>query len=105
MRTLLVLYMRTKPNYKGESFEVTFDKVFEVKRNYTYEFILKRAEDIDEEIMKLFGTDIRIQIATIGCVVFFTNLPRAEKLSWLPYNSNAPLLEGIYAMIENGDCI
>jgi hypothetical protein len=55
--------------------------------------------------MKLFGTDIRIQIATIGCVVFFTNLPRAEKLSWIPYNSNAPLLEGIYAMIENGDCI
>ena len=103
--TLLDQVMKTKLNYKGESYEVTFDKPFTIESEYVYEFILKREEDIDEEIMKLFGTDIRIQIATIGCVVLFTNLPRAEKLSLIPYNSNAPLLEGIYAMVENGDCI
>lgn len=97
--------MRTKPNYKGESFEVTFDKVFEVKRNYTFEFILKREEDIDEEMMKRFSTDIRIQIATIGCVVLFTNLPRVERLSLIPHVSNAPLIDEVYRMIENGECI
>ena len=98
--------MRTKENYKGESYEVTFDKVFKVNPNkYTFEFILRREEDIDEEMMKRFSTDIHIQIATIGCVVLFTNLPRIERLSWIPYVSNAPLLEAVYKMIENGECI
>ena len=97
--------MRTKPNYKGESFEVTFDKVFEVRRNYTFKFILKKEEDIDEVMMKRFGTDIHIQIATIGCVVLFTNLPRVEKLSFIPYESNAPLIDEVYKMIEKGNCI
>ena len=97
--------MMTKENYRGQSFDVTFDKVFKVVRpNYTFEFVLKREEDIDEEIMKRFSTDIHIQIATIGCVVLFTNLPRAERLSWIPHVSNAPLLEAVYKMIENGEC-
>jgi hypothetical protein len=98
--------MRTKENYKGESYEVTFDKVFKVVRpNYTFEFILRREEDIDEEMMKRFSTDIHIQIATIGCVILFTNLPRVERYSIIPHVSNAPLLEAVYKMIENGECI
>ena len=98
--------MRTKENYRGQSFDVTFDKVFKVIRpKYTFEFILKREEDIDPMMMKLYSTDIRIQIATIGCVVLFTNLPRVERLSWIPYVSNAPLLDAVYKMIENGECI
>lgn len=97
--------MRTKENYRGQSFEVTFDKVFEVVRpKYTFKFVLKREEDIDEEMMKRFSTDIRIQIATIGCVVLFT-MPRVESLSWIPYVSNAPLIDEVYRMIENGECI
>jgi hypothetical protein len=98
--------MRTKKNYMGKSFDVTFDKEFKVVRpNYTIKFILKREEDIDEEMMKRFSTDIRIQIATIGCVVLFTNLPRAERLSVIPHVSNAPLIDEVYRMIENGECI
>lgn len=98
--------MRTKENYRGQSFDVTFDKVFKVIRpKYTFEFILKREEDIDSEMMKRFSTDIRIQIATIGCVVLFVNMPRVESLSWIPYVSNAPLLDAVYKMIENGECI
>lgn len=98
--------MKTKANYMGESYEVTFDKVFKVVRpNYTFEFILKREEDIDEEMMKRFSTDIHIQIATIGCVILFTNLPRVEKLSFIPYESNAPLIDEVYRMIEKGECI
>lgn len=90
----------------GKSFDVTFDKEFQVVRpNYTFKFVLKREEDIDEELMKRFSTDIRIQIATIGCVVLFTNLPRAERYSIIPHVSNAPLLEAVYKMIENGECI
>ena len=90
----------------GESYEVTFDKVFKVVRpNYTFEFILKREGDIDEEMMKRFSTDIHIQIATIGCVILFTNLPRVEKLSFIPYESNAPLIDEVYRMIEKGECI
>ena len=97
--------MRTKPNYKGECFEVTFDKVFEVKRNYTFEFILKGPEDIDPLMMEQFSTDIHIQIANVGCVVLFTNLPRVEKLSFIPYESNAPLIDEVYRMIENEECV
>ena len=99
--------MRTKKNYMGKSFDVTYDKVFKVVRpnKYTFEFILKREEDIDEEMMKRFSTDIRIQIATIGCVVLFTNLPRVERLSVIPHVSNAPLIDEVYRMIENGECI
>lgn len=98
--------MKTKPNNKGITFDVTFDKEFQVVRpNYTFKFVLKREEDIDEEMMKRFSTDIHIQIATIGCVVLFTNLPRAERLSWIPHVSNAPLLEAVYKMIENGECL
>ena len=98
--------MRTKENYRGQSFEVTFDKVFKaVRPKYTFEFVLKREEDIDEEMMTLFGTEIHIQIATIGCVVLFTNLPRVEKLSFIPYESNAPLIDEVYMMIQNGECI
>ena len=90
----------------GKSFDVTFDKEFEVVRpSYTFKFILKREEDIDEEMMKRFSTDIRIQIATIGCVVLFTNLPRVERYSIIPYVSNAPLLEAVHKMIEKGECI
>lgn len=98
--------MRTKENYMGKSFEVTFDKEFEVVRpKYTFEFILRREEDIDPLMMKRFSTDIHIQIATIGCVVLFTNLPRVEKLSFIPYESNAPLIDEVYMMIQNGECI
>lgn len=98
--------MRTKENYKGESYEVTFDKVFKVNPNkYTYEFILRREEDIDPLMMKLFSTDINIQIANIGCVILFTNLPRVERYSIIPHVSNAPLLDAVYKMIENGECI
>lgn len=98
--------MRTKPNYKGESFEVTFDKVFEVRRNYTFKFILKKEEDIDEVMMKRFGTDIHIQIANVGCAIFFTNLPREDgELAFIPYESSGNLIEEVYRMIENGECI
>lgn len=98
--------MKTKANYMGESYEVTFEKVFKVVRpNYTFEFILRREEDIDEEMMKRFSTDIHIQIATIGCVILFTNLPRVERYSIIPHVSNAPLLDAVYRMIENGECI
>ena len=98
--------MRTKENYRGQSFEVTFDKEFEVVRpRYTFKFILKREENIDPMMMKLYGTEIHIQIATIGCVVLFTNLPRVERYSIIPYVSNAPLLEAVYKMIVNGECI
>ena len=98
--------MRTKENYKGITYDVTFDKEFEVVRpKFTFKFILKREEDIDKEMMKRFSTDIQIQIATIGCVILFTNLPRVERLSWIPYVSNAPLLDAVYKMIENGECI
>ncbi len=97
--------MRTKENYRGQSFEVTFNKEFEVKRNYIYRFILRREEDIDPLMMENYATDIHIQIATVGCVVLFTNLPRVEKLSIIPYNSNQPLLDEVYRMIENEECV
>ena len=98
--------MKTKPNNKGITFDVTFDKEFQVVRpNCTFKFVLKREEDIDEEMMKRFRTDIQGQIANVGCVILFTNLPRAERYSIIPYVSNAPLLEAVHGMIKNGDCI
>ena len=98
--------MKTKPNKKGISFDVTYDKEFELVRpKYTFKFVLKREEDIVPSMMKLFGTEIHIQIATVGCAIFFTNLPRVERLSVIPHVSNAPLIDEVYRMIENGECI
>ena len=98
--------MRTKKNYMGKSFDVTFDKEFKVVRpRYTFKFVLKREEDIDQTMMKLFGTEIKGQIANVGCVVLFSNLPRVERYSIIPHVSNAPLLDEVYRMIENGECI
>lgn len=94
--------MRTKENYMNKQFDVTYDKLFHTSDGMG--FVLKREEDIDSRMMEVFGTDIHIQIATIGCVVLFTNLLRTEKLSWIPYVSNAPLLDEVYKMIENGEC-
>jgi hypothetical protein len=97
--------MKTKPNYKGESFEVTFDKEFEIRHKYTFKFILKREEDIDSRMMDVFATDIRKQIANVGCAVFFSNLPREDgELAFIPYQSNGNLIEEVYRMIENGEC-
>lgn len=97
--------MKTKKNYKGKCYEVTFEKEFEIKRNYTYKFILRREEDVDPLMMEHFSTDIRIMIAHVGCVVLFTNLPRVERYSFVTYRSNAPLLDEVYRMIENEECI
>jgi len=97
--------MRTKKNYKGETYEVTYEKEFEAKRNYTFKFILRHEEDVEPLMMEHFATDIRIQIATVGCVVLFTNLPRVEHYSFITYRSNASLLDEVYRMIENGECI
>jgi hypothetical protein len=98
--------MKTKPNNKGITFDVTFDKEFQVvKPRYIFKFVLKREEDIDEEMMERFRTDIQGQIANVGCVILFTNLPRVERYSIIPYVSNAPLLDAVYKMIENGECI
>ncbi len=99
--------MKTKRNYNGQQFEVTFDKEFKVVHpNYTFIFILKREEDIEPIMMEHFGTDIRIQIANVGCAVFFKNLPREKnELAFIPYQSSRNLIEEIYKMIENGECI
>ena len=66
---------------------------------------MKREEDIDPTMMKLFSTEIQGQITNVGCVILFTNLPRVERYSIIPYVSNAPLLEEVHRMIKNGKCI
>ena len=96
--------MRTKENYRGKSFDVTYDKLFHTAERMG--FVLKREEDIDSRMMEVFGTDIHIHLANVGCAIFFQNEPRNEnELEFIPYESNGYIVEEIYTMIEEGECI
>ena len=97
--------MKTKKNYKGKCYEVTFEKEFEIEHGYAFTFILRREDDVEPLMMEHFSTDIRIMIAHVGCVVLFTNLPRVERYSFISHSFNPSLLDGVYQMIENGECI
>ena len=96
--------MRTKENYRGEQFDVTSDKLFHTAEGMG--FVLKREEDIDSRMMDVFGTDIHIHLANVGCAILFRNEPRNEnELEFIPYESNGYIVEEIYTMIEEGECI
>lgn len=96
--------MRTKENYRGEQFDVTYDKVFRTSEGMG--FVLKREEDIDSRMMEVFGTDIHIHLANVGCAIFFKNEPRnLNELEYIPFESIGYIVEEIYSMIEGGKCI
>ena len=96
--------MRTKENYRGEQFDVTFDKLFHTSDGMG--FILKRQEDIDGRMMEVFGTDIHIHFANVGCAIFFRNEPRnVNELEYIPFESNGSVVEEIYSMFEEGECM
>lgn len=96
--------MRPKENYRGEQFDVTFDKLFHTSDGMG--FILKREEDIDGRMMEVFGTDIHIHLANVGCAIFFKNeLRNLNELEYIPFESSGYIVEEIYSMIEEGECI
>lgn len=96
--------MRTNENYRGEQFDVTYDKLFHTSDGMG--FILKRQEEIDGLMMEVFGTDIHIHLANVGCAIFFKNEPRnLNELEYIPFESNGSVVEEIYSMIEEGECI
>ena len=96
--------MRTKENYRGNQYDVTYDKLFHTSDGMG--FVLKRQEDIDSRMMEVFGTDIHIHLANVGCAIFFQNEPRnLNELEYIPFESNGCIVEEIYSMIENGECI
>ena len=95
--------MRTKENYRGEQFDVTYDKLFHTAEGMG--FVLKREEDIDVRMMEVFATDIHIHLANVGCAIFFMNEPRNEnELEFIPFESNGYIVQEIYQMIEEGEC-
>lgn len=63
-----------KGELRGEQFDVTYDKLFRTSEGMG--FVLKREEDIDSRMMEVFGTDIHIHLANVGCAIFFKNEPR-----------------------------
>lgn len=76
--------MRTKENYRGEQFDVTYDKVFRTSEGMG--FVLKREEDIEPRMMEVFATDIHIHLANVGCAIFFQNEPRnLNELEYIPF--------------------
>ena len=94
--------MRTKENYRGELFDVTFDKLLHTSDGMG--FILKREEDIDGRMMEVLGTDIHL--ANVGCAIFFKNEPRnVNELEYIPFESSGYIVEEIYSMIEEGECL
>lgn len=79
--------MRTKENYRGEQFDVTYDKVFRTSEGMG--FVLKREEDIEPRMMEVFATDIHIHLANVGCAIFFQNEPRnLNELEYIPFESS-----------------
>lgn len=96
--------MRTKENYMGKQFDVTYNKLFHTSDGMG--FVLKREEDIDSRMMEVFCTDIHIHLANVGCAIFFKNEPRnLNELEYLPFESKGSIIEEIYSMIEGGKCI
>lgn len=94
--------MRTKENYMGKQFDVTYNKLFHTSDGMG--FVLKREEDIDSRMMEVFGTDIHIHLANVGCAIFFKNEPRnLNELEYLPFESKGSIVEEIYSMIEEGE--
>jgi hypothetical protein len=69
-------------------------------------FVLKCEEDIDSRMMEVFGTNIHIHLANVGCAIFFKNEPRnLNELEYIPFESSGYIVEEIYSMIEEGECI
>ena len=88
----------------GKQFDVTYNKLFHTSDGMG--FVLKREEDIDSRMMEVFGTDIHIHLANVGCAIFFKNEPRnLNELEYLPFESKGSIVEEIYSMIEGGECI
>ena len=88
----------------GKQFDVTYDKLFHTSDGMG--FVLKREENIDSRMMEVFGTDIHIHLANVGCAIFFKNEPRnLNELEYLPFESKRSIVEEIYSMIEGGKCI
>lgn len=46
--------MRTKENYRGEQFDVTYDKLFRTSEGMG--FVLKREEDIEPRMMEVLNS-------------------------------------------------
>lgn len=99
---------KTKPNAKGQTFEVTYAKEF--KTNYGLRFKLfptddSRVQVFREELNGFFAPMLRIHELNVGCTIFvITEKPQEGDLPIYPTDNEFDL-SAIYTMIEQGQCI
>ncbi len=96
--------MKTKKNYKGECYDVSFNKLFFTSDGTL--FYLKDVDELDRLFTELYAVEVVMHMANVGCVVFIENEPRDDDgLPFIPLDCCCGRCEEIYGMIERGECL
>lgn len=96
--------MLTKKNYKGQCFEVSFDKMFST--DYGLSFFLKPSEAVSDVLREFFGMDIDLHIRNVGCVIFLENTFKEDDgMACYVCDANSEDCFEIYNMIEKNQCV
>jgi hypothetical protein len=94
-------------NAKGDTFEVTFKKVFTTE--YGLKFMLMPSDDTDVKVFKeevpMFATMLELNHLNVGCAVFIIKENHQEWELPLAPTDNEFDLDAIYGMIERGECV
>ena len=95
-------------NAKGETFDVTFKKVFQT--SYGLKFMLMPSDDKNVAVFKeevpMFKTMLDLNHLNVGCAVFIVREGVNDKHELpLAPTDNEFDLDAIYGMIERGECI
>lgn len=96
-------------NVNGQTFEVTFDKVFRTSYGLPFKLFAfddERIQPFKTEMNGFFNMMLVCHNANIGCCVFVIN-ERANYKYELPIapTDNEYDLDEIYSMVERGECV
>ena len=100
---------KTQPNAKGQTFEVSFNKVFKTNYGLRFKFFPSDNKDVqafvnDEMLGFFFKPMLQIHHLNVGCAIFVINeKPQDGDLPICPTDNEYDLDE-IYQMIEKGEC-
>ena len=94
-------------NAKGDTFEVTFKKVFQT--SYGLKFMLMPSDDTDVKVFKeevpMFASMLELNHLNVGCAIFVIKENHQEWELPLAPTDNEFDLDAIYGMIERGECV
>ena len=102
---------KTKPNSKGQTFDVTFNKEFKIEESGLRFKLIPR----DHQAVKMLTNDpqvgffykpmLQVHQLNVGCCIFVYNEGEDKNEIPLYPTDNEFDLSAIYTMIEQGQCI